>query len=170
MTSRSHNAALSLAAPVAPQEALRTKLRTLIQQNIEREFTQRVGVEKSARSATRTGMRNGFRMLRLTTRLRIVELRIPRDRAGEFQPTCSRGMSAVNRRSSSHWPRCTSKACRRAPSVPWSKRTVERASPRRPPPRSRRRSIRAAPRGQNARCTPNVSIADQHGRALGDRN
>jgi putative transposase len=87
MTSRSHNTALALAAPVAPEEALRTMLTTLIQQTIEREFTQFVGAEKSVRSATRTGLRNGYRTRQLTTRVGSVELRIPRDRAGEFQPT-----------------------------------------------------------------------------------
>ena len=87
MTSRSHITALSLAAPVAPEDALRTMLTTLIQQTIEREFTQFVGAEKSARTALRTGVRNGYRTRQLTTRVGSMERRIPRDRSGEFQPT-----------------------------------------------------------------------------------
>lgn len=54
-------------------------LTALIQQTIEREFTQFIGAEKSARVATRTGVRNGHRTRQLTTRVGSIELRIPRD-------------------------------------------------------------------------------------------
>src|SRR5207302_4053485 len=39
------------------------------------------------RTATRRGYRNGSRRRRFTTRVGTMDLRVPRDRAGEFQPS-----------------------------------------------------------------------------------
>jgi transposase-like protein len=70
-----------------PTDPLRAMLATLIQETLEREFTQFVGAERFARSAERRDVRNGHRRRRFTTRVGTIELRVPRDRAGRFQPS-----------------------------------------------------------------------------------
>lgn len=76
---------LSLGA--APEDALRAMLQTLIQETLEREFTQFLGAAPFERSAARRGLRNGRRRRRFLTRVGPLELRVPRDRAGRFQPS-----------------------------------------------------------------------------------
>lgn len=92
MASRPKDSPLSTTAQVlplgaAPEDALRAMLQTLIQETLEREFTQFLGAAPFERSATRRGLRNGRRARRLLTRVGPVELRVPRDRAGRFQPS-----------------------------------------------------------------------------------
>lgn len=74
-------------AAAAPDDPLRQLLTTLIQETLEQEFTHFVGAAPHERSATRTGWRNGARRRRFTTRVGTLELRVPRDRAGQFQPS-----------------------------------------------------------------------------------
>src|SRR5580658_8157972 len=71
----------------APDDPLRQMLTTLIQDALDREFTQLVGAQPHERTAARTGWRNGHRRRRFTTRVGTLELRVPRDRAGQFQPS-----------------------------------------------------------------------------------
>jgi transposase-like protein len=61
-------------------------LQSLIQQSIEIEFRRFLGADSYERSDTRTGWRNGHRERSFVTRLGKLELRIPRDRDGGFQP------------------------------------------------------------------------------------
>lgn len=75
---------LGLAAGV-PTAALRQMLATLVQETIEQEFTRFLGAQPHERTVARRGYRNGTRPRRYTTRIGSLELRIPRDRAGEFQ-------------------------------------------------------------------------------------
>lgn len=70
-----------------PDDAMRQMLTTLVQETLEREFTQFVGAQPHERTAARRGWRNGHRVRRYTTRVGTLELRVPRDRAGLFQPT-----------------------------------------------------------------------------------
>jgi putative transposase len=72
---------------LAPEDALQAMLTTLVQDTLEREFTRFVGARPHERTPGRTGWRNGHRRRRFTTRVGTLELRVPRDRAGEFQPT-----------------------------------------------------------------------------------
>lgn len=92
MTSRPKNSSLpsdaqGLSLGAAPEDALRAMLQTLIQETLEREFTQYLGAAPFERSAARRGLRNGHRRRRFLTRVGPVELRVPRDRAGRFQPS-----------------------------------------------------------------------------------
>ena len=75
------------AAPAAPEDVLRQMLTTLVQETLEREFTRFLGAHPHERTARRRGWRNGHRRRRFTTRVGTLELRVPRDRAGQFQPT-----------------------------------------------------------------------------------
>jgi transposase-like protein len=70
----------------APEDALRLMLQSLIQQTLEQEFARFVGAERHERSSTRRGWRNGHRSRRFLTRVGTLELRVPRDRAGQFRP------------------------------------------------------------------------------------
>lgn len=74
-------------ASAAPDDALRQMLTTLIQQTLEQEFSAFVGARPHERTPERSGWRNGHRRRRLTTRVGTLELRVPRDRAGQFQPS-----------------------------------------------------------------------------------
>ena len=76
----------SAALPV-PEEALRGMLEGLIQQMLETEFTRFLGAAPHERSPARRGWRNGVRDRTLLTRVGPLTLQVPRDRAGEFQPT-----------------------------------------------------------------------------------
>lgn len=71
----------------APDDALRQMLTTLIQDVLEREFTAQLGADRFERTAERTGWRNGHRTRQWVTRVGPLTLRIPRDRAGRFQPS-----------------------------------------------------------------------------------
>jgi putative transposase len=92
MASRPKNSSLTTDAQVlplgaAPEDALRAMLQTLIQETLEREFGQFLGAAPFERTAARRGLRNGHRRRRFLTRVGPLELRVPRDRAGRFQPS-----------------------------------------------------------------------------------
>lgn len=92
MTSRPNDAtvlpfAQPSAPPPAPPDALRAMLSQLVHDVLETEFAGAVGAARYERTAERRGVRNGYRTRRLTTRVGALELRVPRDRAGQFQPT-----------------------------------------------------------------------------------
>lgn len=70
-----------------PQDALRTMLQSLIQETLNAEFVRFLGAAPYERSLDRSGWRNGVRERTLVTRVGRIELSIPRDRAGEFQPS-----------------------------------------------------------------------------------
>ena len=75
------------AVPAAPEDVLRRMLTTLVQETLEREFTRFLGAAPHERTAKRRGHRNGHRRRRYTTRVGTLELHVPRDRAGHFQPS-----------------------------------------------------------------------------------
>ena len=88
MTSPTKNATVLPFAPSpAPLDALRAMLTQLVHDVIEAEFAGVVGAARYERTAERQGVRNGYRTRRLTTRVGSLELRVPRDRAGQFQPS-----------------------------------------------------------------------------------
>jgi putative transposase len=71
----------------APDDALRQMLTTLVHDVLEHEFTRGLGAEPFERTASRTGWRNGYRTRQWVTRVGALTLRVPRDRAGRFQPS-----------------------------------------------------------------------------------
>src|SRR4051812_22490519 len=70
-----------------PEDALRTMVQTLVQHTLEEEFTRFLGAAHHERTDARRGWRNGTRTRTLLTRVGTFSLTIPRDRAGEFQPS-----------------------------------------------------------------------------------
>lgn len=73
-------------AAAAPEDVLRQMLATIVQQTLEQEFARFLGAAPHERTPARRGWRNGHRRRRFTTRVGTLELRVPRDRAGLFQP------------------------------------------------------------------------------------
>jgi putative transposase len=80
----------------APQEAsllaggedlLRRLLGEMVQEALQQEFERFVGAAPWQRSESRRGLRNGYKPRRLHTRVGTLELRVPKDRAGQFQPS-----------------------------------------------------------------------------------
>ena len=69
-----------------PEELLRTMVQGVMQEMLEAEFTRVLGATRHERTAARRGYRNGTRERRLVTRVGRLTLRVPRDRAGLFQP------------------------------------------------------------------------------------
>jgi len=65
---------------------LRDGVRVLTQALMEVEVSQHLGAEKHERTSERTGQRNGYREREWDTRVRTVELRVPRVRDGSFFP------------------------------------------------------------------------------------
>lgn len=78
---------LPQASAGATEDPIRAMLSTLIHETLEREFTRFVGAQRFERSPERRDVRNGYRRRQFTTRVGQLELRIPRDRAGRFQPS-----------------------------------------------------------------------------------
>jgi putative transposase len=70
----------------APDDVLRQMLTTIVQQTLEHEFTRFLGAAPHERTSARRGWRNGHRHRHFTTRVGSLELHVPRDRAGLFQP------------------------------------------------------------------------------------
>lgn len=90
MTSPTHDATvrpLAQSGLAAPEDALRLMLQQLVHDALEREFAQFLGAARFERTPERRGLRNGHRRRRLLTRVGALELRVPRDRAGRFQPS-----------------------------------------------------------------------------------
>lgn len=87
MTSPSKDSLVHALPQASPEDPFRAMLSTLIHETLEREFTQFLGARPFERSATRRDVRNGYRRRQFSTRVGQLELRIPRDRAGRFQPS-----------------------------------------------------------------------------------
>jgi transposase-like protein len=73
--------------PEAPEDLLRAMVQRLVQETIQTEFDQFVGAGPYQRSGDRRGWRNGHKPRTFKTRVGKLELRIPQDREGRFQPS-----------------------------------------------------------------------------------
>lgn len=71
----------------APEDLLRAMVQRLVQETIQTEFDQFIGAGPYQRSGARRGWRNGHKPRTFKTRVGKLELRIPQDREGRFQPS-----------------------------------------------------------------------------------
>ncbi|HET7229298.1 MAG TPA: IS256 family transposase [Longimicrobium sp.] len=71
----------------APPDLLRAMLAQVMQAAIQAEFDRFMGAGPWERTGERRGWRNGSKRRRLHTRVGTIELRIPKDREGRFQPS-----------------------------------------------------------------------------------
>jgi putative transposase len=69
------------------EELIRSMLERLVQSAVDQQFERAIGAQPWERSAGRRGWRNGSKPRQFKTRVGTLELRIPKDRAGQFQPT-----------------------------------------------------------------------------------
>jgi putative transposase len=70
-----------------PEDLLRGMLRGLVQETVQQEFDTFMGAGTYERSPDRRGWRTGSKPRKLKTRVGTLELRIPKDREGRFQPS-----------------------------------------------------------------------------------
>jgi putative transposase len=71
----------------APPDLLRAMLAQVMQAAVQAEFERFMGAGPWERTGERRGWRNGSKRRRLHTRVGTIELRIPKDREGRFQPS-----------------------------------------------------------------------------------
>jgi transposase-like protein len=75
------------ASEQAPPDLVRAMLTQVMQAAIQAEFDRFLGAGHWERTGERRGWRNGSKRRRLHTRVGTIELRIPKDREGRFQPS-----------------------------------------------------------------------------------
>lgn len=75
------------ASEQAPPDLMRAMLTQVMQAAIQAEFDRFLGAGRWERNGERQGWRNGSKRRRLHTRVGTIELRIPKDREGRFQPS-----------------------------------------------------------------------------------
>lgn len=73
--------------PEAPEDLLRSLVQRMVQETIQAEFDHFLGAAPYQRGGTRRGWRNGYKPRTFRTRVGKLELRIPQDREGHFQPS-----------------------------------------------------------------------------------
>jgi putative transposase len=66
------------------EDGFRALLQTVVQEVLEAEMTEALQAEKGERTASRLGHRSGYYDRKLVTRIGVLELRVPQDRAGRF--------------------------------------------------------------------------------------
>jgi putative transposase len=69
---------------LSDEDGFRRVLQSVVQAVLEAEMTEAVGAEKGERTAERIGYRSGYYDRKLVTRVGVLELRVPQDRAGRF--------------------------------------------------------------------------------------
>lgn len=85
MTTSKHKTKLSAVEAVAgDRDLMKALMKEALQEVLEGEMTQFLGAAPSERSESRSGYRAGYYGRSLVTRIGKLELRVPRDRGGEF--------------------------------------------------------------------------------------
>jgi len=86
MTMKEHKTKLALAETLvgSDPDLLKGLLREALQEVLEGEMSEFLGAEPGERTAQRQGYRSGYYSRGLVTRIGKLELRVPRDRGGEF--------------------------------------------------------------------------------------
>jgi putative transposase len=69
---------------LSDENGFRAVLQAALQEVLEAEMTEALGAGKSERTADRAGYRSGYYDRKLITRVGVLELRVPQDRAGHF--------------------------------------------------------------------------------------
>jgi putative transposase len=69
---------------LSDEDGFRRVLQTVVQEALEAEMTEAIGAEKGERTTERIGYRSGYYERKLVTRVGVLELRVPQDRAGRF--------------------------------------------------------------------------------------
>jgi transposase-like protein len=86
MTTRKHKTKLSVveALVAGDRDLMKALMKEALQEVLEGEMTEFLGAAPGERSEARSGYRSGYYGRNLVTRIGKLELRVPRDRSGEF--------------------------------------------------------------------------------------
>jgi putative transposase len=86
MTDKKHSSRLSELKALFTNEpdVMKALVKEVLQEVLDAEMTEFLGAERNERRAERTGYRSGYYNRGLVTRIGKLELRVPRDRNGEF--------------------------------------------------------------------------------------
>jgi len=96
------------------RDLLKALVKEALDQILQAEMSEFLGAAPGERVATRAGYRAGYYERGLVTRVGKIELRVPRDRSGQFSTSLLSAFSVARRRWYRRWWRCTCRACRRA--------------------------------------------------------
>jgi len=69
---------------LSDEDGFRSVLQAVVQETLEAEMTEALQAHKSERTGTRLAYRSGYYERQLVTRVGVLELRVPQDRAGRF--------------------------------------------------------------------------------------
>ena len=107
--------AVRLEALVAQdRDLLKSLAKEALEQVMQAEMADFLGAAAGERTEQRRGYRSGYYNRGLITRIGKIELRVPRDRNGEFSTALFERFREARRRWFRRWRRCTCKGCRRA--------------------------------------------------------
>jgi transposase-like protein len=86
MTEKKHSSRLADVKALLANEpdVMKALVKEVLQEVLDAEMTEFLGADRSERSAERTGYRSGYYSRGLVSRIGKLELRVPRDRNGEF--------------------------------------------------------------------------------------
>lgn len=86
MTERKHISRLAEVKALLSDEPdlMKVLVKEVLQEVLDTEMTEFLGADRSERTVGRTGYRSGYYSRGLVTRIGKLELRVPRDRNGEF--------------------------------------------------------------------------------------
>jgi transposase-like protein len=114
MTTKERDTKLSAVEAVAgDRDLIKALMKESLQDVLEGEMNEFLGAAPSERTEARSGNRAGHDGRNLVTRIGKLELRVPRDRCGEFSTALSRATPLARTPWWPPWPRCT---CRALPS------------------------------------------------------
>ena len=142
---------------VGPGGLLADLTKRVLESVLEAELTEHVGYEPYDPAGHHSGnSRNGTRSKTVITEIGPIELEVPRDRAGTFEPV----IVPKRKRRSGGWTRwCCRCRLRGSPtgrSAPTWRRSTGPRCPRRPSPGSPTRLLEAWPSGRTARSTRSI--------------
>lgn len=83
---RQNGPAAQDAAALGTEDLFRRMMEQMVQEAMEKEFERFMGAAPWERSSSRRGWRNGHKPRKLHTRVGSLDLRVPKDREGRFQP------------------------------------------------------------------------------------
>ncbi|ESY66397.1 hypothetical protein X743_28655, partial [Mesorhizobium sp. LNHC252B00] len=69
---------------LSDEDGFRKALQLVVQEALEAEMTEVIGAGKGERTTERIGYRSGYYERKLVTRVGVLELRVPQDRAARF--------------------------------------------------------------------------------------
>jgi putative transposase len=96
------------------RDLMKALMKEALHEVLDAEMTEFLGAGPGERTEERTGYRAGYYSRGLITRIGKLELRVPRDRNGEFSTALFERYQRSEKALVAAWPRCTCGGSRRA--------------------------------------------------------